>query len=127
MFIYTETGILVEKIDFSDLAIKYDKPIEISENGLILIFSKGLDDDEIHLIQVHIDKLEHVTTINIKQRIQSYLNKMDRTSEVTKQMFEFWNDYLHKLTSMRKVRQSFFINDDAEILIRLHPVKVITL
>ena len=65
MYIYTETGILVDRISYADLAQKYGKPVEISENGLILIFRKGIDNPEIHLIMVHINKLEWVTTINI--------------------------------------------------------------
>lgn len=50
MYIYTETGILVDRVSYIDIADKYGKPIEISENGLILIFRKGQDSSEIHLI-----------------------------------------------------------------------------
>jgi len=38
MYIYTETGILIDRISYVEIAKKYGKPVEISENGLILIF-----------------------------------------------------------------------------------------
>ena len=50
MYIYTETGILIDRVSYQHLADKYGKPIEISENGLILIFQKGHESSEIHLI-----------------------------------------------------------------------------
>jgi len=60
MYIYTETGILIDRIDYSDLAIKYGKPICISENGNVLMLRKGQDNPEIHLVYVHFDKLEFI-------------------------------------------------------------------
>lgn len=50
MYIYTETGILVDQIFYTEIARKYGKPVEISENGLLLIFSRSSEDEEIHLI-----------------------------------------------------------------------------
>ena len=41
MYIYTETGILVDRVDYQELAKEIGKPIALSENGLILIFKKG--------------------------------------------------------------------------------------
>ena len=38
MYVYTETGILIDRISYAHIAEKYGKPVEISENGLILIF-----------------------------------------------------------------------------------------
>ena len=69
MYVYTENGILIDRISYQELGEKYGKPISISENGKILIFRKGHDSPEIHLILVHIDKLEWVATINIKDKV----------------------------------------------------------
>ena len=74
MYIYTETGILIDRVSYQHLADKYGKPIEISENGLILIFQKGHESSEIHLIQVHINKLEWVASIDVKKSVDEYLN-----------------------------------------------------
>ena len=63
------------------MADKYGKPICISENGLILIFKKGIDNSEIHLIFVHIDKLEYVETINIKSKLDDYLQNIEEKSD----------------------------------------------
>ena len=44
MYVYSETGILVDRVSYKkEIADKYGKPIEISENGLILIFRNGHD------------------------------------------------------------------------------------
>ena len=84
MYVYSETGILVDRVSYKDIAEKYGKPIEISENGLILIFKKGHDSPIIHLVMVHIDKLEWVKTINVKEQLSNYLNspKIDLKSKV---------------------------------------------
>ena len=66
MYIYTEKGILIDRVDYSDIAEAYGKPINISENGSILIFKKGRENHEIHLVLIHIDKLEYIRSINIK-------------------------------------------------------------
>ena len=74
MYVYSETGILVDRVSYKkEIADKYGKPVEISENGLILIFRNGHDSPEIHLVIVHIDKLEWVATINIKKKVEEYL------------------------------------------------------
>ena len=73
MYIYTETGILIDRINYKDIAHKYGKPVEISENGLILIFQKHSESTEIHLIQVHIHKLEWVATIDVRKSVNEYL------------------------------------------------------
>jgi hypothetical protein len=72
-------GILIDRIDYSDLAHQYGKPVCISENGTILILRKGQDNPEIHMIYIHFDRLEFIETINIKKRIDAYLeNDMDK-------------------------------------------------
>ena len=62
-------GILIDRIDYTELALQYGKPVGISENGSVLIFRKGNDSPDIYLIYVHLDKLEYIETINIKEKI----------------------------------------------------------
>ena len=69
MYIYTENGILIGRVSYQDLADKYGKPVTISENGLILVFKKGHDSPIIHLVYIHINKLEWIESINIKERL----------------------------------------------------------
>ena len=40
MYIYSEMGILIDRIDYSEIAAQYGKPIVISENGTIFLFRK---------------------------------------------------------------------------------------
>jgi len=99
MYIYTETGILIDRVGYEHLAEKYGKPIEISENGLILIFQKGHDSSEIHLIQVHIDKLEWVATIDIKKCLDTYLSMYgegvnNHDKDEFKSMVDFYKSHL---------------------------------
>jgi hypothetical protein len=94
MYIYTETGILVDRVSYADLAHKYGKPVEISENGLILIFRKGVDNPEIHLIMVHINKLEWVSTINIRDRISDFL--LDRPDYLSYANYTEMNEFYNK-------------------------------
>jgi len=72
MYIYSELGILIDRVDYNDLAELYGKPVTISENGTILLFRKGMENPEIHMIMVHLDKLEFVETIDVKKRLNSF-------------------------------------------------------
>lgn len=82
MYIYTETGILLDRVDYSDLSEAYGKPVCVSENGNVLIFRKGMENPEIHLILVHLDKLEFIRSINVKKRLDNYFqNNLDRQND----------------------------------------------
>ena len=108
MYIYTETGILIDRINYKDIAYKYGKPVEISENGLILIFQKHSDSTEIHLIQVHIHKLEWVATIDVRKSVGDYLEQAEqgngngqKHSETDlRDMKLFYKQHLHEMTKM---------------------------
>ena len=52
LYIYTETGILVERILYRDIAEKCGKPVNISENGKCFIFRKSEQDKNIYLVEV---------------------------------------------------------------------------
>ena len=127
MYVYTETGILVDRVSYKDIAEQYGKPIEISENGLILIFKKGHDSPIIHLVMVHIDKLEWVRSIDVKQQLEEYMNSDLSLSKYTAkqrdELQQFYKLYLNKLENMKKIDMTFCLNDDAEILVRLKPKK----
>ena len=73
MYIYTETGILVDRVEYHDIAEECGKPIAISENGLVLIFRKGEESESISLVNVSINKLEKIKTIHMKEEIDKYI------------------------------------------------------
>jgi hypothetical protein len=82
MYIYSEMGILIDRIDYSEIAKKYGKPIVISENGTIFLFRKSVDNPEIHMIMVHLDKLEFVGTINIYEKLNAFFeNNIEKQNE----------------------------------------------
>lgn len=124
MYIYTETGILVERVSYQNIAQKYGKPVEISENGLILTFQKSNESTELHLIQIHIDKLEWVATIDLKKSMDNYfrqnLNKI--SNESMSKMKKFYERHLGNLDNMKNVGLTICLNDDAEIMVRLKPI-----
>ena len=123
MYIYSETGILVDRVSYADLAQKYGKPVEVSENGLILIFRQGHDNPEIHLIMVHIDRLERVATINVRDRIAAYLRSQPAIEKLEDWHAKksFFKDQLKELKNLKEINMEFGLNDDAEILVRLRP------
>ena len=98
MYIYTETGILVDRIQYKDLAKEIGKPIAVSENGLILLFKMGETSKEISVVRVCIDKMEKLKTVNIKREVEKYLEVAHKTSEHKfAQLRYFWQRYLKKL------------------------------
>ena len=120
MYIYTETGILVDRVDYQELSKEIGKPIAISENGLILIFKKGEQSEEISLVRVAINKLSKLKTIIIKDEIEKHLeislkNKVPNADK----MNEFWVNYLKKCKKMEKIEFNFRLNDNGDVLIRV--------
>ena len=119
MYVYSETGILIERVLYGDIAEMYGKPVEISENGLIFLFKKGQDNPEIHLIFFHIDKVEWVATINVKERLEKYMkeNKDKFTPEIYEEMMSFYKKQLNELSNLKNVELTYVLNDDAEVLV----------
>lgn len=77
------------------------------------------------MIQVHIDKLEWVATIDVRKRLDAYLNGSigynNHDMKEYKEMQDFYKNHLLSLTQMKMVQMTFCLNDDAEILVRLKP------
>ena len=126
MYVYTENGILIDRISYQELSEKYGKPISVSENGLILIFRNGHDNPEIHLLFVHINKLEYVETINIKKKLDIYFENLEKDPDHDKDIryhekCMFYQRYLHKMEKMNLISLKFWLNDDAEVLVRIYP------
>jgi len=57
MYVYTETGILLDRIMYRELAQKSGKPVGISENGLNFLFRQSDTDPDIDLVSMDIKGL----------------------------------------------------------------------
>lgn len=73
MFVYTEAGVLVNRVDFNDLVYKYGEPIQVSANGLIFIFHKEEKKDQIHIFKLTKDGFIYQKSIDIEQEIFKYI------------------------------------------------------
>ena len=50
IYVYTETGILVERIFYKEIAEKYGKPVGVSEDGQKFVFRKSDTDPMLYMV-----------------------------------------------------------------------------
>ena len=72
---------------------------------------------------MHIDKLEWVTTIDLKKSIINYFDRKlgTHSDEDYENLKLFYNEQLGSLDDMKKVELTICLNDDAEIMVRMKP------
>ncbi len=51
------------------------------------------------------------------------MNKLDQTLKTTKDLREFWEDYLQALKNPKNNDTNFQLNDNGDVLIRIKPTK----
>ena len=73
IYVYTETGILVERILYNDKAYQYGKPVVISENGQYFIFRKSDFDQQLTLMKVTIEGFEVIKIVKLKDIVEEYI------------------------------------------------------
>jgi hypothetical protein len=69
MYVYSETGILMQRILYTEFTEKYGKPCSISEDGMNLIFRHNEFDEELHVMKVDVEQkqgFKWIKTINIR-------------------------------------------------------------
>lgn len=75
IYIYSVTGILIQRVFYKKITEEYGKPVTVSEDGNYFIFRKSSSSELMHLIKVDLDRMlraeekekgpMHVKTINI--------------------------------------------------------------
>ena len=86
---YTDSGILVRRFVFNDLADKVGKPIFVSRDGQTLLFKMNSSSLEISIVKMSILGLELKKTLNIKTEIDNYLTRIANTPALN-----FYKDFL---------------------------------
>jgi len=122
LYVYTDSGILVRRFKYNELAKKIGKPICISEDGLNMIFQQSDLSPEIFLVKMSILGLQVLKEINIKQSIDKYFSRMVN-DYVHQSTMSFYRDFLGecKKENYKKISRQFSLNDNADILIRIKP------
>ena len=124
MYVYSETGRLVDRIIYQDIADKCGKPESISEDGQNLIFRISNRTKELYLVKIHIDRLELVRKINIVQSINDYINEYRRIDpDQQKKMLNFWNKFLNSGENIKNLKLTYCLNDAADLLVRIRLTK----
>lgn len=78
MYVYSETGRLVDRILYNHIADKCGKPEAISEDGQNILFRVSERTKELYLVKIHIDHLELVRKIDIVKSINEYIHEFRR-------------------------------------------------
>ena len=78
MYIYTETGILCEKIVYPDLREKCGKPVAVSEDGKTMLFRKCNNSFVINVIEITINGPKFRYKIDIAERTKKYLSRLKK-------------------------------------------------
>lgn len=120
MYVYSETGRLVDRILYQEIADQCGKPESISEDGQNLVFRISDRTKELYLVRIYIDRLELVRKIDIVQSIKDYIKEFGRIDkDHQKKMARFWHEYLQEGKDLMKIRLSYCLNDAADLLVRV--------
>jgi hypothetical protein len=79
--IYSERGILINKVDYSPQAALYGEPIKVSSNGRNFIFKSSENDGLIHILTITQYELVFIKSINIRPQILKYAEQIDMREE----------------------------------------------
>lgn len=108
MYVYSETGILCEKIDYRDITEIHGKPMAVSENGKNMLFIKCQKSNNISICEISYKGVTPIMSkINIKNKIQDYIDNlpesfldhefMSKIPHYRRQIRNFWKNYLKRL------------------------------
>ena len=136
MYIYTETGILCDRIVYPDLRRKCGKPVGVSEDGKIMLFKKCSNSFEVNMVKITIKGPIFSLKIDIRDRIKKFLFSKSRGKDGYNAN-EFANKYANYKDSLKKfyeshlgglknasfVQFSYTLNDNGDILFRIKPKK----
>jgi hypothetical protein len=103
MYVYTETGKLVERYVYADEARTWGKPQTMSEDGSFILFRRSERSFIFDLIQVSINKFAHVLAVDLRSHLEKHLKSADEIFE-RKQVMSFWDTYLQRLQEPEDVR-----------------------
>ena len=105
MYVYTETGILIERIKYTELAKECGKPIGVSHNGRNFIFRKTEGDHKIYLVKMNIDGMKVYKTIDMRKSVEEYVQDMkdDKVSK-KEEIKSFVNEFLEELKNFKNIR-----------------------
>lgn len=68
VMVYTETGILLARVYYSELAKEIGKPVKVSSNGRVVLFRKTIYSFELALTEVTIEEgIKLIKKINVKE------------------------------------------------------------
>ena len=76
MYVYTETGILCERIKYNSIAEECGRPECISESGKYYLFHKSNVSSLLHICESSVYGLKVLYSIDLKDKVQQYINKL---------------------------------------------------
>ena len=109
--IYSEGGILKNRIKFSDKIQKYGKIISVSNNGRLFITQDPEVKHIIHVIGLLHQGMKHTKTINIHNNIHKFLETGSKSSTYNQRVRDFINQ--------NELEYSFCINNQMDVTIQL--------
>ena len=122
MYVYTETGILVDRILYKEIAEKCGKPVGISENGLNLLFKKSSTSNEVYYVEMSIKGLKLIKKIDIKESVSEYIKRLKMINDPSfERIFNYFKHYMDSLNNLKVLKLSYCLNNSGDILIRIKP------
>ena len=91
MYVYTQNGILCERIDYEHLAETCGEVIAVSEDAKTMIFKRPNQNSEISTVDVSVKGPKHLRTINIFNKAQMYMENQKNERLANKKKLEYLN------------------------------------
>jgi hypothetical protein len=126
MYLYTETGKLIDRYVYENEAKKWGKPLTMSEDGQTILFRRSEKSFDFELVQVDINKFTSVKHVDMRAQLTDFLRKGER-DEVKlaekRATLSFWEEYLQKMKDPEDVHVNAQLNDHGDMIFRIKPNK----
>jgi len=66
MYVYTETGILCDRIKYDQIVAKCGRPESIGENGKFMLLTKSGCSSHVHIVEVSPEGLKLTASMDIR-------------------------------------------------------------
>lgn len=88
-YVYTQDGLMINRVNFKNLVDKYGDPLATSGNGLNFVFKKEYDYDTIHMKDLQ-KKMFTISIMNMSIFGLIHVKNVDLIEEIKKQHKDCW-------------------------------------
>ena len=119
-YVYTQDGLLINRVNFKKYVDKFGPPISTSSNGLNFIFKKDHDYDCCQDMNELREKMFTISVINMSIFGLIHIKDVNLLEEISKENQNCWLFKQDKENLIKHAKFKFTINDRFDVCVKIH-------